>query len=269
MSKIIKRTLMVLMALMLAIPVLPIIEAQAVSDGVAIEDGAVSENGNARTKAKGNVTINKKNFPDKKFREYVKKAFDKNNNGVLSKAERNAVKKMSIYGNKRNSRLEWGISNFKGLEHFPNLQVFEYTWWRIKKIDFSKNKKLRVIDVRGTSLKKLDVRKNTELRELVCIYNELKKLDVRKNKKLVKLLAGYNPLTTLDLSKNTKLKELNCEMNNFRKLVGVKKLTKLKANKTNLLGNFLSEKELKAKLPKQLLKNKKWLKEQIDHQRVK
>lgn len=45
--------------------------------------------------AAGDVAINEENFPDANFRSYVSSNFDRNYNGVLSEAERNAVTEIS------------------------------------------------------------------------------------------------------------------------------------------------------------------------------
>ncbi len=55
------------------------------------------------------VEINAANFPDEKFRDYVK-AFDEDSNGSLSDAERAKVTKITINNQ--------GCTSLKGIEHF-------------------------------------------------------------------------------------------------------------------------------------------------------
>ena len=124
-------------------------------------------------------------FPDPVLCEYVKQ-FDTKTDGLLSKAEREAVEEISI-GAK-------GLADATGIEHFPKLKVFSC----------------------GTSkLTALDVSKNTELEGLYVSYNEISELDLSKNTALVKLDCYHNNLSTLDLSNNTSLTYLRASWNAF------------------------------------------------------
>ena len=167
----------------------------------------------AATDSYGPVYITDANVPDKTFREYLLKQFDKDGNGVLTPAERYAVTEIDV--NDKN------ITSLKGIEFFPNL----------KKLNCGHNR-----------LTSLDVSKNTELTYLKCSYNRLTELDVSKNTELTYLDCGYNRLTELDVSQNTKLTELYFVSN---------QLTSLQAdNCTNLTVIFTGSNKYKVEVYK-------------------
>ena len=131
--------------------------------------------------AAGYVEINETNFPDAKFRSFVKENLDKNKDDILDAMEIAAVK--MIEANKM------GIKSLEGVGFFTALETLK-CW--------------------DNELTGLDLSKNTALKELQCSNSKLQSLDLRQNTNLTQLYCGRNPLTTLDLSKNAKLKVLNC-----------------------------------------------------------
>ena len=131
--------------------------------------------------AAGYVEINETNFPDAKFRSFVKENLDKNNDGILDAGEIAAVK--MIEANKM------GIKSLEGVGFFTALETLK-CW--------------------DNELTGLDLSKNTALKDLQCSNSKLQSLDLSQNPNLTQLYCGRNPLTTLDLSKNAKLKVLNC-----------------------------------------------------------
>ena len=171
--------------------------------------------------AAGDVAINDTNFPDEKFREYVKTEFDKDNNDSLSADEIAAVK--DIRPTHRD------ISSLTGVEHFTNLERLNVQDnEKLTTLDLSKNTALVFLLCSNTNLTSLDtshntklvflecnevstltslnVSRNTELKQLSCRDNALTALDLTNNTALEKLGCGGNEFTTLDLSKNTSLK---------------------------------------------------------------
>ncbi len=81
------------------------------------------------------VAINKTNFPDDAFREYVKKFDDGDNK--LTAAERSEV--TSFYG----LRYVSGVADLTGIQYFENLETFYSTELLVKSIDLSANTKLK------------------------------------------------------------------------------------------------------------------------------
>ena len=188
----------------------------------------------AATDSYGPVYITDANVPDKTFREYLLKQFDKDGNGVLTPAERYAVTEIDVE-NKY-------ISNLSGIQFFPNLKVLNCGHNRLTKLDVSENTVLQELVCWENQLTSLDVSKNTELTYLKCSYNRLTELDVSKNTELTYLDCGYNRLTELDVSQNTKLTELYFVSN---------KITSLQAdNCTNLTVIFTGSNKYKVEVYK-------------------
>lgn len=131
--------------------------------------------------AAGYVEINETNFPDAKFRSFVKENLDKNNDGILDAGEIAAVKMIEANN--------MGIKSLEGVGFFTALETLK-CW--------------------DNELTGLDLSKNTALKDLQCSNSKLQSLDLSQNPNLTKLYCGENPLTTLDLSKNAKLKVLDC-----------------------------------------------------------
>lgn len=153
--------------------------------------------------AAGDVKIDETNFPDEKFREYVKTKFDKDNNNSLSADEIAAVKEISVEGKP--------ITSFKGIEYFTALTSLECSNTKLTSLDTSHNKKLGYLRCNYIQdLTTLNVSQNTELKGLYCNDNALTALDLTNNSALETLECGDNELTTLDLSKNTELKYFGC-----------------------------------------------------------
>ena len=188
----------------------------------------------AATDSYGPVYITDANVPDKTFREYLLKQFDKDGNGVLTPAERYAVTEIDVE-NKY-------ISNLSGLQFFPNLKVLNCSHNRLTKLDVSKNTVLQELVCWENQLTSLDVSQNTALQELACFENQLTSLDVSQNPALQKLNCGHNRLTELDVSQNTKLTALYFVSN---------KITSLQAdNCTNLTVIFTGSNKYKVEVYK-------------------
>ena len=131
--------------------------------------------------AAGSVEINETNFPDAKFRSFVKEKLDKNKDNILDAGEIAAVKMIEANN--------MGIKSLEGVGFFTALETLK-CW--------------------DNELTGLDLSKNTALKNLQCSNSKLQSLDLSQNPNLTQLYCGRNPLTTLDLSKNAKLKVLNC-----------------------------------------------------------
>lgn len=158
--------------------------------------------------AAGYVEINETNFPDAKFRSFVKENLDKNKDDILDAMEIASVK--MIEANKM------GIKSLEGVGFFTALETLKCWDNELTGLDLSKNTKLTSLSCSENELTALDVSKNTELTRLYCGSNRLTALDVSKNKKLEELdcesdsLLSYMKLTKLDVSQNKALKKLNC-----------------------------------------------------------
>ncbi len=82
-------------------------------------------------------------FPDAAFRQYVSDHMDQNGDGILTKAEREAVTEIDVEGGYNGVKIE----DLTGIEYFPNMTR---------------------LDCSGNTLTRLDLSANTKLEELNC-----------------------------------------------------------------------------------------------------
>ena len=177
----------------------------------------------------GDVDIIFDNFPDAKFREYIKAKIDKDHSGSLSKEERDAVKKIEVG---RTDYNDTQYNNLVGLKYFPNLQKLICFDNDMDELNLSENPELIYLDCSHNNLRNtLDLSKNTKLKTLICRNNKIETLNVENNVALEKLEFTNNRVKNIDLSKNTNLIELICENNNLESL-------NLRANKQLKILNF-------------------------------
>lgn len=192
-----------------------------------IEMKAMAEPTVDRGTATGSVVeINTSKFPDKYFRKYVSKKYDKNKDNVLDKKE---IKKAT--------RFYWDydysskIASLKGIEYLTSLETI-------------KKHSLQV-----TKIKTMDLRKLTKLEEIVWTGDNVKKVKLgKKNKKLYYVNYKFGGLKSISLSPN--IRELQLGSNCLTK-INVSKCKKLW--KCSLFDNKLEKLNVK--------KNKKlyWL----------
>ena len=146
------------------------------------------------------VEINDTNFPDPDFQKYVNDKIDTvdttsgKKDGKLSKAERDAVTKISITNT--------NCTDLTGIAYFANLTE---------------------LNCYHNQLTTLDVSKNAKLSALRCYNNGMEKLNLGDITQLTVLQCEDNNLTELDVSKNPYLKELQCRENKLRRVVIGKK----------------------------------------------
>ena len=162
------------------------------------------------------VEINKTNFPDQVFLQYVEDNIDKadttsgQKDGRLSKAERDAVTEINI--NKKN------CTDLTGIAYFANLRKLYCNDNKLKELNLENNKHLKVLDCSYNELTTLDVSHNVWLDTLECNNNGMEELNLGGSE-LEGLFCSDNNLTELDVSKNKYLQRLNCKNNKLRRLV--------------------------------------------------
>lgn len=168
------------------------------------------------------VGINNTNFPDPDFLQYVKDNIDTEDttgqkDGKLSKAERDAVTKISITNT--------NCTDLTGIAYFTNLTELNCYHNKLTTLDVSKNAKLSalrcynngmvelnlgditqltVLQCEDNNLTELDVSKNPYLKELQCRENKLRRVVIGKKYSLTGLYLRGNQLTSLDLSGTTR-----------------------------------------------------------------
>ena len=165
--------------------------------------------------AAGSVEINETNFPDAKFRSFVKENLDKNKDNILDAGEIAAVKKIEANN--------MGIKSLEGVGFFTALETLKCWDNELTGLDLSKNTALKDLQCSNSKLQSLDLSQNTNLTQLYCGRNPLTTLDLSKNAKLKVLnCSGFanrrTKLTELDLSQNTALESLDCSINELKQL---------------------------------------------------
>ena len=194
----------------------------------AAEPGTEPENGNGASAQADSVDsefveINDTNFPDPVFQQYVKDNIDTadttsgQKDGRLSKAERDAVTKISITNT--------NCTDLTGIAYFANLTELNCYHNKLTTLDVSKNAKLRILKCYNNGMEKLnlgdithltllncddnnltelDVSKNPDLEDLECRENKLRRVVIGKKYCLTTLYLRGNQLTSLDLSGTTR-----------------------------------------------------------------
>lgn len=197
----------------------------------------------------GDVEINESNFPDKKFKDYVRANYDNEfiSKGYLRQGELDAVRTIDLTDIKYDR-----ISSLKGIEHFKNLKVLRLNSSVITNINLSSNKALWILNIKCERLSDLTLGALDNLEDLSCDYaqiaslnlsecknlksikfarvEKLADLDVSGCKNLEKLWVANSIFETIDLSNNTNLKNLNLFTGKLKK-IDLRNNTKL----TNLL----------------------------------
>ena len=161
------------------------------------------------------IEINKTNFPDDAFRQYVSDKIDTSNKDgfkdrFLSEEEINACTYIDV------SNL--GIRDLTGIQYFTKLTYLDCSENQLTELNVSGNAALTELYCNNNQLTKLDVSENKELVSLNCSFNQLTKLDVSTNTALETLDCYSNRLTTLDVSNNKALETLDCNNNQLTKL---------------------------------------------------
>lgn len=149
------------------------------------------------------LSISKKNFPDKIFRDYVAENFDKNHNKFLSDKEISQAAEIILY--------DCDLADLTGIEHFKNLEYLDCYNTKLTSLDISENTALTFLQCSINKLGSLDVSNNTALENLECWGCQLTSLDVSKNTALKDLNCCENQLASLDVSNNKYLNTLSCD----------------------------------------------------------
>ena len=198
--------------------------------------------------AAGGVKINETNFPDKTFRTYVSKHFDKNGDKTLSSDEITKAKTVDLsreFQYMQNDKPVYDkdeVKSLKGVEYLTELETLKFATNGVTSLDVSKNTKLVSLNCNYNRLSNLDLSQNTNLEYLHCSYCNLTSLDVSKNTKLCGLDASYNVdwdtadsskrtakdgLKKLDLSHNKKLIDIDVSDNFLLKTLKLTNLDKI------------------------------------------
>lgn len=103
----------------------------------------MSGTGNHAEAAKGTVSITKKNFPCKELRAELKKWYDLNDDGKLTKSEARRITSIQISTELRSRKK----ISLKGMKYLTNLKSVHIFAGNVCDLDLSHNKKLKSIDI--------------------------------------------------------------------------------------------------------------------------
>lgn len=155
------------------------------------------------------LPINKNNFPDDSFRNYIK-TYKAGGRDVLTVEEQRKVETIEVEGK--------NISSLRGIEVFPNLTELKCGNNSIQKLDLRQNPKLKTLKCNKNQLTQLDLSKNPDIDYLNCSENQLEQLDVSNLKDLVTLDCSHNDLEQLDVRNSKFLETLYCSSNRLTEL---------------------------------------------------
>ena len=146
---------------------------------------------------------------------------------VPEKVGDNVIRNIYLYSPYYSKINSIDVSNVSELEFFKIKLFEEGANSKLKRLDFSKNKKLRHVIVNGT--KALEEITFNEDCEAIGLYNtSVKELDLKSMKKLEYFDYSNGPLESIDLSNNTNLDQVWIENANI-KAVDIKMLKKLES----------------------------------------
>ena len=155
------------------------------------------------------LPINKNNFPDDSFRNYIK-TYKAGGRDVLTVEEQRKVETIEVEGK--------NISSLRGIEAFPNLTELDCGNNSIQKLDLRQNPMLITLKCNKNQLTQLDLSKNPDIDYLNCSENQLEQLDVSHLKDLVMLDCSHNDLEQLDVRNSKFLETLYCSSNRLTEL---------------------------------------------------
>lgn len=194
-------------------------ESSNVTESTTIaESTTVTET--SESTAAADVTIDENNFPDKIFREFIKKKADKDGDGILSKQEIEDCQMImsSDDGQQHGILIGKGVTSLKGIEFFTNLKRLDISEDNLTELDLSHNEELEYLQLYRTKLTSLDLSHNRKLQKLWLTYGEMTQIDLSTNTELKDLSISFVPINEIDLNNNKKLQRLEISVTNLEKI---------------------------------------------------
>ncbi len=139
--------------------------AENVSQSTAESVSQIPAQSTAENTIEGTATeiqakwINDTWFPDEVFQNYIRNAFDENEDDILDKYEILEVQEIDVD--------YLGIKSLKGIEYLTNLTSISCSGNDLTELDVSENRELITLVCPGNALSALDLKNNTKLKELV------------------------------------------------------------------------------------------------------
>lgn len=154
-------------------------------------------------------------IPDGEFRVLCLQLADTDLDGVISKEEALAVRKIDCTPDPSYVK---AISSLEGLHYFANLETLDCSNQNLTSLDVSGNPRLRHLDCSFDSLGELDVSSCPELETLYCSGCGLERLLLPRTATLIQLRCDTNQLASLDVTGYPALSLLQCVDNVFTTL---------------------------------------------------
>ena len=145
---------------------------------------------------------------------------------VPEKVGDNVIRKIYLYNPYYSKINSIDVSNVSELEYFRLKLLGGSIYSKLKRLDFSKNKKLRHVIVNGTKALE-EITFNEDCKSIGLYNTSVKELDFKLLKKLEDFSYWNGPLESIDLSNNTNLDQVWIKNANI-KTVDIKMLKKLR-----------------------------------------
>ena len=131
----------------------------AVVTAVSADNSEVSVSWTVTVTAPVSESLNlEQDVPDAAFRAVLTQ-FDTDNDGIVSRAEADAVTKLN---------LEWDwestqIQNLQGIAFFSEIEILNAAYQNLQTVDLSGNKKLKIVNLEFNYIREMDLSNQTEL----------------------------------------------------------------------------------------------------------
>lgn len=141
-------------------------------------------------------------FSDEKFKSYLVKIFDTDNDGEISRSEALLITAIEC--------ANVGITSLSGIEYMTNLTSLICDGNELTSLPIQNNEKLELLYCSDNNLSSIDLTSCVNLKRLICRRNQMNELNVTRNVKLAYLDCQSNNLKTLSVRYNPLLETLIC-----------------------------------------------------------
>ena len=175
------------------------------------------------------IAVNRKNFPDSAFRNYILDHFDTDYDDMVSPNDLGVVMTLDLS--------DRGIEDLTGIEFFPYLHNLNCSKNRLQKLDLSSIKRLDILNCSDNpDLTSVTLGDNVKKIERLNCNNTNFTLDISQCKKLIELHSRKSGLKQLEFREDSPLEVLDCT-NASLSISGCKQLRTINCENCNLLNS--------------------------------
>lgn len=172
------------------------------------------------------IAVNRKNFPDSAFRNYILDHFDTDYDDMVSPNDLGVVMTLDL--------TDRGIEDLTGIEYFPYLHNLNCSKNRLQKLDLSSIKRLDILNCSDNpDLTSVTLGDNVQKLERLNCNNTNFTLDIFQCKKLIELHSRQSGLKQLEFREDSPLEILDCT-NALLSISGCKQLRTINCENCNL-----------------------------------